>query len=100
MEEEEARPGREELEGRKEGGEEGQKEEVGVMQGQQKIRSNVGSEGEKALVVAIGNTVSFQTGLLKEQDGGFKKRKKKLDNFQRRNLKCNKSAGGTTKGRG
>lgn len=60
MEEEEARPGREELEGRKEGGEEGQKEEVGVMQGQQKIRSNVGSEGEKALVVAIGNTVSFQ----------------------------------------
>lgn len=35
-------------------------------------------------------------------DSGFKKRKKKkkLDNFQRRNLKCNKSAGETTKGRG
>lgn len=53
MEEEEAQPGREELEGRKEGrkdaGEGGKKEEVGVMQGQQKIRSNVGSEGEKGL---------------------------------------------------
>lgn len=29
----------------------------------------------------------------------FKKRKKKLDNFQIRNLKCNKSAGETTKGK-
>lgn len=48
-------------------------------------------------MVAIGNTVSLQTGLLKEQDGGFKTEKKKLDNFQRRNLKCNKSAGETTK---
>lgn len=65
---------------------------------QWKIRRNVCSEGKKIAFFGCYRQHRFITNRpVKRIRWWFKKKKQKLDNFQIRNLKCNKSAGETTK---
>lgn len=84
-------------EGREGGGE---RRKRCVKSAQLKIRRNVCSEGKKGIFWLLSATpFHYKQACKKSKTEVEKKRKKKLDNFQIRNLKCNKSAGETTKGK-